>query len=368
MRIQLLWTFYDQYLEAFYRARPQLAAQDHATQLRELLDDGFGWPPAVGRRLAELGHEVDIVIANAEPLQRAWASENGVQFPEGSWQAAVPTIQVRRFRPDVLWMGSNFRYFGAWLRSVREQCGRVVAWTAAPLPVSLDLAGIDCMFTSHENFVREFRSRGVRCERVLPCFETAVLTPLGAPERDIPVSFVGSLSWAHGERIRAMNHVARETPLEIWTVRPRLLSRSALRPAFWKAWWNTRDLMRRSHGEVYGRGLYDVMLRSRIAVNVHIGVAGGLAGNMRMFEATGCGALLLTEQASNLGELYVPGQEVVSSADTDDLIGRIRHYVAHPDEAARIAAAGQRRTHAQYSSQARAREIDGVFRDLCRVT
>ena len=368
MRIQLLWTFYDRYLESFYAARPALAAQGYAEQLRQLLDDGFGWPPAVGRRLAELGHDVDIIVANAAPLQRAWAREAGVEFREAGWQLHLPSEQVSRFRPDVLWIGSNFRYFGAWLRSVRAQCGSVAAWTAAPLPASLDLGGIDCMVTSHDNFVREFRSRGVRCERVLPCFEPSVVAPLGKPARDIPVSFVGSLSWAHGERIRAMNQVARETPLQVWSARPPVLSRSAVRPAFWRARWAARHLLSRSHPEVYGRDMYEVMTRSQLAVNVHIGVAGGLAGNMRMFEATGCGALLLTEQAPNLHELFEPGKEVASYTSTSDLIARIRHYLANRDEAAGIAAAGQRRTLADYSAEARARELEHLFKDLARVT
>jgi hypothetical protein len=367
VRILLLWTFYDDYLTAFYAARPGLAGQAHAQQLRQLLDDGFGWPPAVGRRLAELDHEVEIVVANAEPLQRAWAREAGAEFPDSGWQVRLPVEQVRRFRPDVLWIGSNFRYFGPWLRSVREYCGSVVAWTAAPLPTGLDLAGIDCILTSHENFVREFRSRGVRCERVLPCFETAILGAPGDRPRDLPVSFVGSLSWAHMERIRAMNRVAQETPLEIWTAAPKVLSRSALRPAFWRARWAARDLIPRSHSEVFGRAMYEVMLRSRLAVNVHIGVAGGLAGNMRMFEATGCGALLLTERAPNLAELFAPGEEVVGYDGTDDLIAKIRHYLGQPGEAAEIAAAGQRRTLTEYTAEVRARELESVFLGLSRV-
>jgi spore maturation protein CgeB len=110
------------------------------------------------------------------------------------------------------------------------------------------------------------------------------------------------------------------------------------------------------------------MLRSQIAVNVHIGVAGGLAGNMRMFEATGCGALLLTEEAPNLAELFAPGEEVVSYTGVDDLVGKIKHYLARPEDAARIAAAGQRRTHSEYSTQNRARELERVFKDLSRVT
>jgi spore maturation protein CgeB len=43
-------------------------------------------------------------------------------------------------------------------------------------------------------------------------------------------------------------------------------------------------------------------------------------------------------------------------------------YLANPDEAARIAAAGQRRTLADYSAEARARELEHLLKDLARVT
>jgi len=42
MRIQLLWSFYDHYLAAFYAAWPGLGQRTYAEQLEALLDDGFG--------------------------------------------------------------------------------------------------------------------------------------------------------------------------------------------------------------------------------------------------------------------------------------------------------------------------------------
>jgi len=368
MRIQLLWSFYDHYLAAFYAAHPGLGQRPYAEQLQALLDDGFGWPPAVGRRLAELGHTVDVVVANAEPLQRAWAREAGVDFPGAAWQMELPAEQVRRFAPDVLWMGSNFRWFGDYLRGLKRHCRVVAAWTAAPLPATLDLRGIDCMLTSHQNFVREFRARGLRCERVLPCFEPRLLDAIGTPPRDIPASFVGSLTWAHDERIRTMTRLVRETPLELWTAKPRIFSRSALRPAFWRARFAAREVLARSHPEQYGLAMYRLLARSQVAVNVHIGVAGGLAGNMRMFEATGCGALLLTEQMPNLGELFEPETEVFGYAGTDDLVRRLRRALEQPEETAAVARRGQQRTLRDHSTEVRARTLEAIFQDLLQVT
>lgn len=364
MRIQLLWSFYDQYLAAFYAARPGLGQRPYAEQLEALLDDGFGWPPAVGRRLAELGHSVDVVVANAEPLQRAWALEAGVEYPRAAPHLQLPAEQVRRFAPDVLWVGSNFRWYGDYLRGLRRHCRAIAAWTAAPLPAALDLRGIDCMLTSHENFAREFRARGLRCERVLPCFEPRLLDAVGTPSRDIPASFVGSLTWAHDERIRTMTRLVRETPLELWTAKPRILSRSALRPAFWRARLAAREVLARSHPERYGLEMYRLLARSKVSVNVHVGVAGGLAGNMRMFEATGCGALLLTERMSNLDEMFEPEREVLAYTDTDDLVRQLRLALEWPEAAAATAARGQQRTLRDHSTLARARTLADLFADL----
>ena len=44
------------------------------------------------------------------------------------------------------------------------------------------------------------------------------------------------------------------------------------------------------------------------SLNRHIDVAEGYANNMRLFEATGVGALLLTEAAPNLADLFEPGR------------------------------------------------------------
>ncbi len=68
--------------------------------------------------------------------------------------------------------------------------------------------------------------------------------------------------------------------------------------------------------------------------------------NMRVFEALACGSLLVTNDLADNGqeELVCDGVHLATYRGPDDLLERLRFYLAHPDLRERIAAAG--RTHA----------------------
>jgi hypothetical protein len=361
MRILLLWTYYDAYLADVYRRFPTLAGEPYRRQLDTILDDYFGWPPAVARRLAEAGHEVEVVVGNAERLQRAWAAEQGVPFRAPDWRTAVVREQIRRFQPDVLWVGSAPEYLSGFLDEARGSARATFAWIAAPLPSTFRLRGVDCVLTSHEPFRERFRADGLDAEIVLPCFEPRILERLGTVERDVPLSFTGSLSWAHPTRVEFMTQLAARTPLQLWVARPKLASRGWLQGGYFRLWSRGRRLARRSHRPVFGLEMYRVLARSQATCNVHVEVAAGLAGNMRMFEATGCGAVLFTEAMPNLPELFDPESEVVPYTGAADLVERATALLDDPRRLAAIARAGQARTLRCHSTELRARTIADLF-------
>jgi spore maturation protein CgeB len=103
--------------------------------------------------------------------------------------------------------------------------------------------------------------------------------------------------------------------------------------------------------------MYGVLARSRITVNNHLDLAGPHANNLRMYEATGVGTLLLTDAKSDLGELFVPDQEVVAYRDSAECVKLISHYLDHPDERDEIARAGQRRTLEEHNYGRRMAEL-----------
>ena len=89
--------------------------------------------------------------------------------------------------------------------------------------------------------------------------------------------------------------------------------------------------------------MYDVLRRSRITLNYHIDIAEGWANNMRLYEATGAGAMLLTDRRRNIGDIYVDGDEVATYGSTRECIDQTKRYLADEPARAAIAAGGQRK-------------------------
>ena len=84
---------------------------------------------------------------------------------------------------------------------------------------------------------------------------------------------------------------------------------------------------------------------------------------MRLFEATGVGACLLTDSKENLGELFEPDAEVVAYRDADECVEKVRYLLGHESRRREIAAAGQRCTLRNHTFASRAALIDAVIRE-----
>ena len=69
------------------------------------------------------------------------------------------------------------------------------------------------------------------------------------------------------------------------------------------------------------------------------------------------GALYLTEHQAELEEYFVPGREVLTYTDRDDLLHTARHYLAHQEQAERIRRAGLQRARRDHTWQQRFTEL-----------
>src|SRR5262249_33705654 len=183
----------------------------------------------------------------------------------------------------------------------------------------------DLMLSQLPRIVQSLRSRGVHAEVSHLAFEPAILDALPADSAlDVEVSFVGQVSVDHRQRIALVEAVARRFDLKFWGLRPDTLPASS-------------PLHRCFQGELWGTEMYKALRRSRITLNSHIDLAGREAGNMRLFEATGAGAFLLTDFKDNLHTLFAPEREVAAWRTVDECLSAIERYLA--DDGARAALA-----------------------------
>jgi spore maturation protein CgeB len=263
--------------------------------------------------------------------------------------------QARDFRPDVVYV-QNLAYLGRrTLERLRRDGALVAGQIASEAPRSAKLRSFDLLLTSFPHFVDRFHRLGVAAEYFRIGFDERVLERVrnAATERHDTV-FVGSLKRTqHHSGNSALARAAEELPIDFWGYGA-------------ETWPKESTIRRRYHGNAWGVDMFQVLRSGRIALNRHIDVAEHNANNMRLYEATGVGSLLLTDEKSNLGELFKVGEEVVAYSDARDLAAKARYYLDHDDERRAIAAAGQARTLRDHTYAVRMRELAEILERAIR--
>ncbi|MHC5033662.1 MAG: CgeB family protein [Planctomycetota bacterium] len=78
-------------------------------------------------------------------------------------------------------------------------------------------------------------------------------------------------------------------------------------------------------------------------------ISGGLSN--RAFWVTGIGTFTLTLYKEGIEEFFEPGKEIAVFHDHDEMVEKVRHYLAHDEEREAVAKAGQERTLREYTNQ-----------------
>src|SRR3954466_3586050 len=326
MRVAVLDSYYANFVDSVYRERPELAELPYAEQLETLLAQSFGTFDAYSNGLRAAGHEAQELLVNVAPLQQRWAAEAGMRLPRRRPLEAILEAQVDALAPDVVYV----QHMGATPRRLldhwRSQRRLVVGQIAVAPPEPRLLRGYDLIVTSFPHYVERFRALGVASAYLPLAFDPRVLARIGPVEKRWDAVFVGGLDpRVHPAGAALVERAADPLDLQLWGYG--LPERSPLRGRY--------------HGELWGLDMYRVLSASRIVVNRHIEAAEGHANNMRLFEATGAGAALVTEAAPNLAELFEPGAEVASYADEEELVSLIKQLLADDSGRVSIASAGQ---------------------------
>lgn len=148
------------------------------------------------------------------------------------------------------------------------------------------------------------------------------------------IMIAGTLYYYRQEILRQLS----EFDIKIWGLRPDWLLYRLPQPYIGKA--------------VFADDKARAVAGAKICLNnLHYGEVNAL--NCRAFELAGCGGFQLITDVPVLSEHFEVGSELVSFTSTSQLVELIRHYLDHPDLAARIARQGQLRAHREHTFENR---------------
>ena len=149
----------------------------------------------------------------------------------------------------------------------------------------------------------------------------------------------------YSERVAALEAL-RDFDLGIWSVHE---VPPCLRPFY--------------RGPALGEQMLRITCAAAITVNPH-GDFMRWGGNMRLFEACGVGAFQIVDDRPGVAEWFTVGEHLVTYRDPDHLRERVAYYLAHADERARIAQAGQAHVHAHHTYDHRMARLMALVADI----
>lgn len=354
IKIVQIENFYSAFLELHYQRYVGLSERPFREQISSLLESGFSGGHNVVPYLDPSRWASYYIVANNVLSQRRWLLEQDIYSTNISL-SQVLEMQLQQIKPDVVYL-SDVLGCDLWIFDRLNPKPLVVGWLATVVDDRVPWDKIDLLLSGIDAIRQWASERGVGATANYMPAAFSYANPwyqVGTPSYD--VVFSGSFSeLIHAERINDLRRLAKSLdncPLHIFTPTPFNISVGEA-VLFHPPVFGCEVINLYSHAKI--------VIDSRDDFGLGEEIGSHETSNMMIFEATRAGSLLITEDCTNLGQYFNVGQEIEVYRSTEELIDKVRYYMAPENIQARerIAAAGQARVAAEHLIEHRARWFD----------
>ena len=321
-----------------------------ASRIGAFLDDRFGAPHFL---LPILAHDPSSFFTNCndEVLQRRWAFEQGLAGDTSLDDILL--AQIEHHRTEVFYNMDPLRYGSPFVRRLPACVKSRIAWRAAPSQ-GADFAAYDRVVCNFPSILDSYRERGWRAAYFAPAHDPEMDAYAANTDRPIDVIFVGGYSRHHRQRAEILEAVAGQRKganIAFHLDRSRLTKLAESLPGRLLPLGRHRrppQIRAVSAEPLFGRSLYQALSQAKLVLNGAVDMAGADRGNMRCFEAMGCGCVLLSDEG-NYPDGMQAGQNLLTYASSSDAILRLQEALASPMKLEAIARKGHDMVALRYS-------------------
>jgi len=403
VKLLIITSSYSKYLEDFYGRRPGLSSLSYAEQKKAYEQDAFGWTSCWSEVLAGYGYEVLDIVWNAEPMQRAWARENGRSDCAALDLKQIALLQAKKMMPDVVWFDDCDAGLLKTLRREIPSLRAVLGWVGSAIPKTDAWRDMDLILSCAPESVAALRNSGFPAAGFAHSFDPRINARLASRAKSVDLSFVGQLmrfSDFHLQRDALLERLATRVSLQIYSPNTCFGRQDEVKAQIKVAVCRVMRLLRvlgfpesllRSvpilgivagltpdqclpvnprlkpfmKGPVFGLEMFQLLADSLLTLNIHADSSPEFASNMRLYEVTGAGSCLVTDWRQNLQELFEADSEVVVYRSAEECLEKVKWLLDNRQAALEIGKAGQLRTLNNYTFAHRAPQLVGIIEKAC---
>jgi hypothetical protein len=353
-KVLVVDTVYHQALLDFEKSLPRNDSSDYTKAIASFFSSRFGTSDVYSFYLNNLSFESQTFIVNSVFLQSLWEkkfigksrmssfsnlSNYATRLPiVGNFFGNLSPLhkilfnQVNYYKPEIIYF-QDLNFVNPELLLKFKKMGiLLIGQIASPLPNTSKLKLYDHIYSSLPNIVEDIDSLGIPSSFLPIGFDVRVLSEIEITKKTFPISFVGGISSVHASTIPLLEVISeKHKDLTIYGYGRNYLKKN-------------KDLISKHLGTAWGLDMYKVIAGSDITLNRHSRVSKNYANNMRLFESTGVGTLLLTDNKSNLKDYFKVSEEVLAYDSPEDATEKIFWAFQNPELAKTIALEGQKRT------------------------
>jgi hypothetical protein len=270
----------------------------------------------------EADSQACFAVGDDEVLQRAWAKEKGMR--RDAELADILLAQIEEHRSEVFYNIDPMVYGAEFLKRLPGCVKFSIAWRAAPSG-SIDFSSYDRVVCNFPNILESLAASGCKTAYFFPSHDPVMDGYAANQDRPIDICFVGGYSRHHAKRaevLTALASLSNEFKIALHLDCSRLMKWAESPLAAWlplRKYRRPESIRRLARAPVFGRELYRALSSAKIVLNGAIDMAGRYRGNMRCWEAMGCGSIMLSDEGIYPPEMR-PGVDFRVYADPAEMV------------------------------------------------
>lgn len=391
-------SFYKNFITHFYQSHPKIQEKPYPEHFKILMEQGFAWADFFSQHLQKLGIESHEIIYNDEKLQQNWAKHHNIPY-----NTNIVFEQLKYYKPDVIFFQDTNLLRKQLIDEIKKQVPSVrlaIGHICAPFQQHQieNYKQLDFILTCTPHFANILTKAGIKNYFFAHGFEASLLNKINDFDKTYDCLFIGSFipsQQFHDDRIELIQFLLeKNVPLQIISDIQKV---SSIKKTGILAGYYTTNFLKQlglqsfvehnstlkklsisspekfaslpkslekniKHQALYGIKMLQTLAKAKYGLNIHGGIAGEYAANVRMYEVTGVGSLLITDHKKNIKDFFEPDYEIITYKSKEECLEKMQWLQQHPKETAAIAKAGQQRTLQQHTIELRVNFLNELIK------
>jgi len=370
-------TVYPNFLKDFYNNQYD-KNENYEVLLEKFFSKNYSISNNLTKELTKLDYNCIEIIENANLIQKQWLKQYGKVKSDES----ILLQQIKFYNPNIIFIGNANLANNILVEKIKKNTNVkiIICFHCAPLTKKIinNLGNVDGIVTCTEGY-KEIISKKINDNVLLlrHAYNNKELNVKNV-NRNIDITFVGSIfikKGLHSKRVsliyklmKNFNNVyvalnfSKYFYLEFLINFTKSIFFFKIHRDF-SFFYKLIYIHFFCKKAVFGDKMLDILKKTKILINTHIDDT-EYAGNMRLFEGTGMGCLVITDYKKNLDEIFNIKSEIEVFNSIDELISKCSYYLNNQGKLFAISKKGKLRTLLDHNYEKRIFILDRFIKEL----